>query len=226
MTRRQALSRAVRLLSADGENKELCGVLEELQRELPLARWSRASILDAIEDYICEHGCLPRPKDMGSGLGLPSHMTVRKFFGMTVMEFEETYFPDYVHRCASSVYHRHDREYWLNNFKRQYERMGRPTMEVYQKEREAGTPCAAHIKKLAGAKTWGELVQMCDAAQEKNGGRRNRRTALDRGLTASLARPEPEDAEGQKKCVDDLESCFREICGDCPPPADMKIRHL
>ena len=64
-------------------------------------------------------------------------------------------------KCPSSVYHYHDTEYWIKNFKEQYIKNNHPTQLQYDKLRDKHTPCTRHIIKLSGYKNWNELLYNC-----------------------------------------------------------------
>lgn len=220
MTRKQALSGAIQMLSSDEKNRDICRALEEMRQELPMAHWTQASILDAVQDYIREHGCLPKPGEMNNSMGMPSHMTIRKLFHMTILEFETAYFPEYLHRCESRVYHRRDRQYWLEDFKRQYEKLGYPAAKTYQRKRDKGTPGVTHIKKLAGAGSWDELIAMCHFEEiERAGHEAYRRMARHPKLEAAVFYNEALSPDEQKSRVDDLEKTVRDVQGDIPNTA-------
>ena len=63
ITRKQAVLRAIEVLSESKENYEICKVLGGLAAELPLSHWTEDSILDATNQFLNEHGRLPAAVD-------------------------------------------------------------------------------------------------------------------------------------------------------------------
>ena len=49
MTRKQALSQAISILSQNDEYNEITEKLIEIESEMPLCRWTKKSIIDRIE---------------------------------------------------------------------------------------------------------------------------------------------------------------------------------
>ena len=167
ITRKQALLHAIEIIknnsTTDDNSKELemINVLEEMIKELPFSYWTQASIVDAFNQYILEHGCLPLMTEIDNHKQLPKHSTIKQNFKMTTRCFFELYYADYVGTYKTKIYGYKDREYWINCFKEQYIKLGCPGKVRYDKLRDEGIPCANQMLKLTKIGTWNELLDYC-----------------------------------------------------------------
>ncbi|MGN0159206.1 MAG: hypothetical protein ACI39W_08735 [Brotaphodocola sp.] len=161
MTRKQALFRAIDLISQmppDGEKEAILNALRELAEDLPITGWDAKTILDTVEQFFLDHGRYPNAKEFESK-GLPSHPTIANRFGMTVVDFLDTFYPqryDFVHKSIRK-YREHPREHWLDIFKEQMAKHQIRTATEYNRKRTEG-PGWAYIAHLFGFKTWKQLV--------------------------------------------------------------------
>lgn len=89
MTRKQALELAIRALDGNGEAVQ---ILHTMIDELPLNRWTEASIRDAVEQFTLDHGRPPTQTDFRSKR-LPPHSVIQRRFGVTLQEWLEQHYP-------------------------------------------------------------------------------------------------------------------------------------
>ena len=160
MTRKQAVLRAIELLSKNQENQEICKVLENLANELPLAHWTENSILDAVEQFFAENNKLPSSLDYLKVDYLPNRITIKNKLGLTMDEFYDKYYGN-IYYNNNSIYNHKDKSYWINIFKEQYEKHNCPGLNDFNKVRDEGTPSVVTYCKIAGVDTWNELLTYC-----------------------------------------------------------------
>lgn len=160
ITRKQAVLRAIEVLSESKENEEICKVLENLAEELPLSHWTENSILDVTNQFLNDNGKLPASVDFLKVDYLPSRCTIKNKLGLTVEEFYKKYYSNFY--CNSnSIYNYKDIEYWTNMFKEQYIKHGKPSLNIFDKIRDEDTPCVQTYCKIIGVSTWNELLEHC-----------------------------------------------------------------
>lgn len=173
MTRKEALFQAVLVLKSldiEKEKKsEIINKLSELIEELPICVWSENTIFDAFEQFIIDNGRVPNCSDLDYK-NLPSHPTIENRFKMSAREFIDRYYGDKIvkKKCNSNIYYNHTKEYWINDFKTQYEQLNRPNMIQYNKLRRNGTPCTSTLVNLCGLKNYSELIKFCGYNRAKN----------------------------------------------------------
>ena len=160
ITRKQAVLRAIEVLSETKENQEICKVLERLAEELPLSHWTEDSILDATNQFLNEHGRLPASVDFLKVDYLPNRCTIKNKLGLTMEEFYKKYYSRFYYN-NNSIYNYKDIEHWINLFKEQYTKHGNPGLNNFDKLRDEGTPCVATYCKIIGIGTWNELLEYC-----------------------------------------------------------------
>jgi hypothetical protein len=171
MTRKQAILRAIEILSADEKNKEICEQLKNIYDDMPLCRWSEKAIFDAFDQYILEHGYIPSHTELNRNPNVPTHSSIKNRFGITTEAFLQKYYSEYFHKCKSRIYNRRSVEYWKEYFTLQYKKLGYPTLREYDKNREDKSPSGNHLVKICGYKTWNDLVYGCgyDVLKRTNG---------------------------------------------------------
>ena len=161
ITRKQAVLRAIEVLSETKENHEICVVLKGLAEELPLSHWTKNSILDATNQFLYENGRLPASVDFLKVDYLPNRCTIKNKLGLTMEEFYNIYYNDFYYN-NNSIYNYKDINYWTNMFKEQYIKHGKPGLNSFDKVRDEGTPCVQTYCKIIGLNTWNELLKYCD----------------------------------------------------------------
>ena len=160
ITRKQAVLRAIEVLSESKENYEVCEVLERLAEELPLSHWTEDSILDATNQFLNENGRLPASADFLKVDYLPNRCTIKNKLGLTMEEFYNKYYSNFYYN-NNSIYNYKDIDYWTNMFKEQYIKHGKPGLNSFDKLRDKETPCVQTYCKIIGVGTWNELLEHC-----------------------------------------------------------------
>ena len=167
MTRKQAISRAIDILSQNKENSDIVLKLQELYSEMPLSYWTKDSIIDSIETYALEHdNTLPQAKDLISENKLPSNTVISAKFNMTSMEkFFKKYFPhlNEKNKC-NSPYKDKSEDYFIKIFKDNYTRIQKTlgvkvvSAKTYNKNRQKDTPFYGTIVKQCGCSSYEDLL--------------------------------------------------------------------
>lgn len=155
MTRQTALKQAIAIIKKakipDSERNEIIKGLTLCIDELPYAKWSKAAIFDACDQFIEDHNRRPTLNDFNTRY-LPSHPTVKLRFGMTLKEFRDTYYP------PDKAYEEERINALIANFKSDVEKKGIYGRREYDMARDKSLPTSTTLIKLVGVKTWGELL--------------------------------------------------------------------
>lgn len=167
MTRKQTLTIAREILAAlpDFEHQqELLSGLDDMIQEMPGARWSKAAIYDAIEQFRIDHnGRLPNLCDFDRYAQLPSRSTIKNRFQITsVQEWFDQRYPDreYIYRGRFNSRSAFE---WLDDFKTQYLSMKGGAYvgeEEYNRRRKAGSPSTKTIGKLLKVDSYKEILRL------------------------------------------------------------------
>ncbi len=173
MTRKQAVSEAIAILSQntkDTKNEQIVEKLQEILNELPISTWTEKSILDAIENYAIEHhNLLPYEKELTSKNHMPSNTVIHNLFGFSaIREFYAKYFPDYTTKSLrKSPYANLSKEDFQNIFIQNYNRIKAELnvknvyYQIYDLYKEDNTPCASTIMRNCCCNTYNELLIQC-----------------------------------------------------------------
>ena len=172
MTRKQAISQAISILSKDAKNSNIVSKLKELESELPLSRWTKESILDSIATYAEEHnGILPLASDLTTENNLPSNTVIEAKFHISSMEeFFNKYFPDFKslgkQYKSNSPYKNENIDYFITVFKNNYDRIiknnsKKVSTKNYDKYRNKNTPTLITILRNCNCKNYSELLILC-----------------------------------------------------------------
>lgn len=168
MTRKAALRHAIETLeSLENTNfTEVLQKLRELYDEMPLARWTEQSIPDAIAQWIEENKKQPSIYDLDHSY-MPSHTTIRHVLKLNAKDYIERNFPP-GQRTTKSPYGNKPMEALLDLFREEYNRLGSPSADEFNRQRRVGTPCWQTYALLLGADTkWTELVSCCNLPMHK-----------------------------------------------------------
>ena len=95
MTRKQALLTAIQALDkVEAEVVwEVKLKLQQLAADLPVTKWGKEAILDAVEQYRQDKGRYPSLKEL-ENKGLPTKRIIAKTFGSPAEEVLPSFFPD------------------------------------------------------------------------------------------------------------------------------------
>ena len=160
MTRKQAICEAIKILSNDKENQEICQLLQDVHDDYRSSYWSEKAIFDAIDQFIFEKDRFPAKGDFTRKNGLPTVGEIRFKFGIGYGAFRETYYKDVKYYTKKIRYD--NVEFWKKAFAEQFLLLGRPTEEGYNKNRLEGMPHSKTLMNNLDCRCWTELLKKCD----------------------------------------------------------------
>lgn len=170
MTRKQAISRAIDILSQDKQNHDIVLKLQEIYSELPLSHWTRQSIIDAIETYALEHNnILPNVSEFTSKNKLPSGTVINAKFNISSIDFFlKKYFSNLNKKNKiNSPYKDKEKEFFINIFKDNYTiiknklNVKSVSARAYNKHRKKHTPLYETIIRQCGFDSYEDLLIEC-----------------------------------------------------------------
>ena len=132
-------------------------------------KWTETAIKQAFDDFINQHDRLPTRQEMyGRYNGrFPRPLSVKLSLGITLGEYLETNYTTFLHRCQSKRYNRMTVDYWIENFKSQYIKFGKPPQEKYDQMRDKNTPNSKTLTNIVGVANWNELLIHCSFYKNK-----------------------------------------------------------
>lgn len=154
MTRKQALLRAIDVLSSSSADQEAVQKLKEMVIELPLTHWTDMAVRDAVAQYVEDHGQMPRPDDFRTR-SLPPITAIHRLYSLTVGEWlEKNYTIPKVDR-SEEIAKQHKQQTEL--FIREYHRIKPHSREDYDRKRSSGLMSSQTIMIYNNAPTWTQL---------------------------------------------------------------------
>lgn len=171
MTRKQAITKAIKILSYDDDNKEIVLKLKEIEEEMPLSFWTKASILDAIITYASEHNnTLPVISELISKNNLPSRTVIESKYNISSIDtFYKKYLPELTpQNKSSSPYRYKNNDFFIDVFKTNYIRIKNKknvkyiSMKLYDKYKKRNTPTISTIIRKCGFNSYEDLLISCE----------------------------------------------------------------
>ena len=126
-------------------------------------KWTETAIKQAFDNFVNKYDRLPTKHEMYEKYKceFPRPLSVKKSLGITIGEYLEKNYSTYLHKCQSRIYGRMSKEYWVEDFKKQYIQLNKPDREAYNKLRTPGTPSAITLTRIVGVPTWTDLLEYC-----------------------------------------------------------------
>lgn len=162
MTRKQALIIALDYI----KEQDVKDTIMQMIKSMPLHEWDKATIFDAISQFILDIGRVPTPKDFKYNKLLPKGATVQNRFNMPLNEFLKKYFPN-GKQCDSNKYHNKTTDEWLAIFIAIYKKIKPHTAKDYNEQRDKNTPTWFVFARLLGLTKWNELLLIANLKTEK-----------------------------------------------------------
>jgi hypothetical protein len=163
MTRKQALQYAITVLNAQNiVNKGVILKIQDIMKEMPFCHWSKETIIDTLQQWAIENGRNPTCGDLKKCNNLPPHSIIKLRFNMTAKQFLDKYFPQPLEQELNSLYCEHPKEYWLNIFKSEYNRIKPSSSNNYNKLRNHQYPSWITTAKMYNLNKWSELLDLCN----------------------------------------------------------------
>lgn len=158
MTRKQALLKALELLDKN-KDIEVINKITEILNELPLINWTKDTIFDTLNQWVIDNGRNPTTTNLKKK-GLPPHPVIKFRFNMTAMEFLNMYYPQPIKLCNSKVYYMKTKEYWCNDFIKQYQIIKPTSAEEYNCKRNKNTPSWQCVANICEVKKWYDFLRL------------------------------------------------------------------
>ena len=177
MTRKQALHKALEVLTDEVAKAKVAEILEDM----PFTGWSERTIFDTIDQFIIDHGRIPTVTDFKKK-GLPPHPVIKLRFNMTLREFLDKYYPDQK-LCSSKIYFTETKEHWRDLFLTDYHNNKPCSAEEHNANRTNGTPSWQTTAKMFGVMKWVDWLNYCDIIPYVNNREHNRNTVNTPPLT-------------------------------------------
>ena len=163
LTRKQAIYKAIELLSETPCTEEVHNVimkLEELANDIPITAWTKETILDTITQFAIENKRNPTTTDLKRNIKttrLPPHPVIKHRFGITAKEFLLEYYPP---KCTSKIYSGKSNEEWIEVFIAEYKRIKPTSCEEYNAQRLKDTPSWQTIARLHNTFLWNDFKEL------------------------------------------------------------------
>ena len=152
MTRKQAITLAIQVLTEAGQNEEAISVLRTLSDELPLVHWSDAAIRDAVDQFILDHARVPTASDFKKR-GLPPHTVIKNRYGAALRDWLRENYP------VTKPSREAQRKRLTKEFKKEYLRIRPESAEAYNAGRTPGLPCWYTVAVHNRTKRWRGLLE-------------------------------------------------------------------
>ena len=155
MTRKQAINLAISVLSWSGGANEAIEVLRSISDELPVRKWSKASVHDSFEQFMLDNGRVPYLSELGKK-GLPNSVVIIHHTGMTYTELREQYMPGAI-MFGSKGLSTAERE--LSVFREEFLRLKPTSCHEYNTRRTPGLLTWQRVCGLTDETTWLGLLK-------------------------------------------------------------------
>lgn len=132
-------------------------------------KWTETAIRQAFDGFVEKYNRLPTKQEMYEKYNgrFPRPLSAKLTLGMTLSKYLKLNYTTYLNRCQSSVYGRMPKEYWVEDFKKQYIKYGSPSEDRYNQIRSPQTPNTQTIAKIIGVGTWCDVLKYCGLLKTK-----------------------------------------------------------
>lgn len=155
MTRKQALDKAIEVLSQSEEYGEEVKTLKALKDTLPLIRWDDATIRDSIEQFIYENGRVPVSSDFKKK-GMPVHSMFKCIYGITHAEWMNENYPNH------KMTHEEKKELFTKDFIEDYYNIKPRSQEAFNRNKRENTRGWQTIAQYHNVTSWRNLLKKLD----------------------------------------------------------------
>lgn len=151
MTRKQALTQAISILSANKENSKTVELLQDIYDEMPFNHWTDKAIRDSIDQFILDTGKIPTTRHLGRG-GLPSNAVIKNRYKMQGSDWLDQNYPRRV-KTRKEI-----KEERLAGFIKEYKRLKPVGPKEFNAARRDGVICWATAARYIGLRGWTTLI--------------------------------------------------------------------
>lgn len=132
-------------------------------------KWTETAIQQAFDNFIKQYDRLPTKQEMYEEYNgqFPRPLSAKLTLGITLDKYLQINYTAYYERKQARVYGIMPKEYWIEDFKKQYIEYGYPTEETYNRIRSPQTPNTQTIAKMIGVVTWYDVLKCCGFLKEK-----------------------------------------------------------
>lgn len=152
MTRKEALKKAIEILSQSAENVDITRLLQDIHDELPLIHWTDKSIIDTVEQFIADNGRVPTATDFRSK-GMPPHPVFKQKYKITLGEWLNQNYP--ITKPSFEELRSKHTEAFIEN----YNRIKPKSPDEFNKNRTKGTLCWQSVAKYHECKSWRKFIK-------------------------------------------------------------------
>lgn len=126
-------------------------------------KWTETAIQQVFDDFVKIHNRLPTKQEMYEKYNgkFPRPLSVKLTLGMTLGKYLQLHYTTYYKRKQARIYGVMPDEYWIEDFKEQYLKYGKPIENIYNKLRKPQTPNTQTLAKIIGVTTWCEVLDYC-----------------------------------------------------------------
>lgn len=126
-------------------------------------KWTETAIQQAFDNFIKQYDRLPTKQEMYEEYNgqFPRPLSAKLTLGITLDKYLQINYTAYYERKQARVYGIMPKEYWIEDFKKQYTKLNHPIESEYNALREPKTPNTQTLAKIIGVSTWGEVLNYC-----------------------------------------------------------------
>lgn len=162
MNRLKAISiaiEAIKQLPYSDENEQAIKMLNTFVKMTINRHWTKETVFQALDQWRDEHGRNPTVTNLVED-GMPKAVTIQRMFDMKASAFMRIYYPSEHTKKPVTKYSVRTEQEWIDDFKRQYEKIKPKSGREYNNCREEGSPTWNTIIKYCHVGTWTELLKM------------------------------------------------------------------
>lgn len=168
MTTKEALELAIITLQKEPvntENSEAIKLLQQLHRRDIVAKWTKESIIETLDDWKEQNGRPPTVTNLIEP-GMPGANIIQKHFGMRASAFlHRRYPPDNNPALPKNQYGFLSSDDWLSCFREQFLKHCNEdgfSSKTYNMLKDKGTPLWMTIARHCGTTQWTKLMELAD----------------------------------------------------------------
>lgn len=132
-----------------------------------MSKWNKEKITETILNYIKENNKIPSLNELNTIKELPSESTVRRYI-KDYHKLIHTFYPDAELNNVNLKYSLCSTEQMVNDFKKEFVRLGCPSEREYNLNRQSIYPSTKTVLRRLQFKKYGELLLLCGFGEVVN----------------------------------------------------------